>query len=139
MFRAHNDADFSRVRKCKCWLLVLELAVYSVFLGICIYLFIKNKDGHAHVTGNNVWFAFSNTVWIAMPVIGFLSARHINKNSRSVERLGIRPNSRVLKLYQGFWLSFSLICITIRVLMILLTQDHALHGWEHGDTSKFEM
>ena len=99
------------------------------------------------VTGDNldnqnwdyVWFTFSNFVLITIPFVGVFSARHIENNSRSIERLGIRTNSKIMKFYLGFWTSISIDCIVVGVIMIILTEEHKLKRGEEADEQKLRM
>ena len=61
-------------------------------------------------------------VTISLPVIGVTSAHHICSNSMSVERLGIRTNSKVINIYLAFWVSVAAINLVIGTIVIFVTQ-----------------
>lgn len=88
-----------------------------------IYLLVTAQNVEDD-TWDYVWFAFANMTLMVIPVVGVLSARHINRNSRSVERLGIRTNSSIMNVYLAFWASVAVICIAIGVLVTLLHKEH---------------
>ena len=103
-------------------LLILELVVYIYSLGMIIFLTLENKSWYTQdQTWNLVWFTFVLLHMTIIPIVGTLSARHINKHSASVERLGIRTNSLVLKFYLAFWISLSATCILIGIALLYTT------------------
>ena len=124
-FLAQNEEDFNKIKRRKRCLQIGELSLYASFSAVVIYLIVAGNN-RGRETWDYVWFFFSNLVIIAIPLVGIFSARHINNNSRSVERLGIRTNSKIMKLYLGFWMSVSVDCIVVGILMIILTEEHEL-------------
>ena len=117
IFQAKSDEDFTAVRKRKLSLLILELTVHCIFLCIMSYLIVTDLS-QMHEYWLYFWFGFNNATLIIMPVVGKLSARHINKNSRSIERLGISTNSRVMKVYLALWITLAILCTTDGVMII---------------------
>ena len=88
---------------------------------------------------NYFWFAFSNLHLIVIPVVGLLSANHINKNSKSVERLGIRTNSNLIQLYIVLWISLVLDTVTSGALLLVLNQEQEDFHWQHLDKQVFQI
>lgn len=68
---------------------------------------------------------------ITIPIVGLLSAWYINKNSKSIERLGISTNSKVLKFYLAFWVSLSVFCI-FDIVIVLEIDYEKLMGTDHN-------
>ena len=111
------------MQKCKIIFQISEIVIYCVFLTVVIYLLVTAQNVEDN-TWDYVWFTFANIILIVIPTVGIFSARHINRNSRSVERLGIRTNSSIMNVYLAFWTSVAIICIAIGVLVTLLYEDH---------------
>ena len=132
-FRAQDDEDWDKVRRRKFWLQILEHALYSIFLAIFCYLYVTNGSKHdkSSETWDCVWFIFSSLVYLTIPVIGVSSARHITNNSKSVEQLGIRTNSRVMRVYLAFWVTLGFVSIAGGSCMIMLDYDRRLHHGQH--------
>ena len=92
---AHGSGDLSEVKRRKRFLTMLETAVYVVFVVffavMCFYL---NND-YWLITWLIVWLGFS----CVLTAITFLSMRHINLNSRSLQAIGIETNKTVMRMY----------------------------------------
>mmetsp|Transcript_1235 Transcript_1235/g.1627 ORF Transcript_1235/g.1627 Transcript_1235/m.1627 type:complete len:141 (+) Transcript_1235:559-981(+) len=65
---------------------------------------------------------------IAMVLTTIFSFRHINKHSKSIERLGVKTNSTVMNLYVLFWFSFGAEII-LNIVMYRLRTDALEDGY----------
>ena len=119
-FQASSEQDYTKLHKRKRQLTILQISVISLFLVLLVFLLVANND-LKDKTWYLIWFIFSYFFVITLPIIGVLSTRHIHKHSRSVERIGIRTNSKVIKLYCAFWIVNTLLDIAIAYLVIQLT------------------
>ena len=115
-----NDDDFEKVRKCKVIFQIAEIAIYVGFVFVLVYLLATANAIEGNQTWDIVWFSFANSILIIIPIVGLFSARHINKNSRTIEQFGIRTNSSIMNIYLAFWLSVAIFCIAIGVLVTML-------------------
>ena len=80
---------------------------YAMMLCFLAYLItgaVKNLSN----LWNIVWGTFYVSAIFAMMMMTLFSVRHIHKHSQSIEHLGIRTNSTVMKLYVIFWTGMNL-------------------------------
>ena len=113
MFQANSDEDFEKVRSRKLCLRIIEYVVYTMFLACILVCLLIDLRG-AETSFRLVYFSFHSILWIAIALITICSRRHINIHSKQVERLGIRTNSKVIKLYAVLWVS----CVVVNIGLI---------------------
>ena len=77
---------------------------------------------HFHI---DYYFYESGSLFMAL--ITFVAACHIHKNSRQVERLGIRTNSLVMKIYVIFLIIFALCTFSSTTLTSINSSDEREH------------
>ena len=65
-----------------------------------------------------------------------LAAWHIHKNSKQVERLGIRTNSMIMKLYVIFWIALALCTISSTMLVSI---DNKLQYQKHNNVPRMRI
>ena len=61
--------------------------------------------------------------FLAMTVITFGSLRHIHKHSKSIERIGIKTDWRMMKAYLIAWLGTDFFCLVDTVLFAMVKFD----------------
>ena len=90
----------------------MEFSVMVLFSAIMIYqiLLMRHTEDRFSIV-YHVCYYFYEFASVAMALITLLSARHIHNNSKQVEKLGIRTNSVIMKVYVVFWISLA-VCTT---------------------------
>ena len=66
-----------------------------------------------------------------MFVTTFASMLHIHRNSKIIEHIGVKTNSRLMKVYLIFWTSLNYIYLA-HVILIILIAPEALNNY-YGD------
>ena len=128
-FQTQSDEEFARLTRRKRWLHLVEVAglcIFIVFTALfLIYAFEENSDLLLLIT---IEFSFLVTWPLTMSLMAYLSARHIDKNSRSIKQLGIRTNQPLMCAYIFFWFNETVFYTVMFICWcILYTQD----AWHH--------
>ena len=98
-----SDKDVERVKKRKRYLLCCEYFVYFVILAVVVFFtfFAVNYENDLVWNLSFVSFLFFSDE--LMFVITFASMFHIHRNSKSIEYIGVKTNSRLMKVYLAVW------------------------------------
>ena len=91
-----SDEDLEPVNARKKILDIIEWSVQAVLFVWLIILFVFKDSTH---TWNILLQNFQIFYVATMAMIVFISAWHIHKNSKPMERLGIKTNSPIMTLY----------------------------------------
>mmetsp|Transcript_11099 Transcript_11099/g.14022 ORF Transcript_11099/g.14022 Transcript_11099/m.14022 type:complete len:226 (+) Transcript_11099:1-678(+) len=93
--RCRDELGLEQVEKRKSVLYVIEWTVQGLLLSFLIYMLaIAGKS-----RWNTTFCSFYICLIISLAVVTLLSARHIHTNSKSIEKLGIKTNSRAMSVY----------------------------------------
>lgn len=79
-------------------------------LAYLIFVAVRDNDG-SNNTWNTVYTYFYVIFILGMTLSTLFSVLHIHKNSKSIEVLGIKTNSTLMKLYVIFWTTLSLVVL----------------------------
>ena len=122
--RARSDEELRRVKRTKTCLLWLEYLIYCaivVFFALCWYL---SDDGRAWIW-TPVFYMSVSAADISMLVISLVSVLHIHRNSKVIERLGVKTDSTLMKLYAFCWIGLNLFDIVLFALSFYI-----IHEWQ---------
>ena len=126
-FLTHSDDDFERLKARKRNLLCVRILGYVVIIGMGftfggLVLF----SVYEVQTLLTVWYAQMSFIYVAGAILTFYSFYLINKNSASIEKIGVRRDSLVMKLYSIFWGTGAIFKLAqfFLLLVIACTDDH---------------
>lgn len=88
----------------------IEYFGYLILLGFTAYFIasvVLQEDG----AWNNVQEFQYVSIVVIMSTLTLFSVFHIHKHSKSIEHLGIRTNSSLMKAYVIFWTSLCLVVL----------------------------
>ena len=60
---------------------------------------------------------------ITMTIMSLVSARRISKQTKSIQQIGVRTNSPLMKAYIALWFNHAVLNTTIFVLWMLMLAD----------------
>ena len=82
------------------------------------------------------WITIGSLMTLQTWAMGFIclgSFKHIHQNQKSLESLGIYPNTQSMKLYTTFWLGIALsytFVLTLRLLKLFLTEPEKILDYQ---------
>lgn len=83
---------------------------------------------------NYVWFVFYSICNLIMMLATLFSVQHIHRYSKSIERMGIKTNIRLMYLYVFLWISLNVI-----ILVQITIYSISKHGQDNGTMSKMQV
>ena len=103
-FLTHSDDDFERLKQRKRKLHWIRILGYIVIVAMgLIFAILTICDRFEVETLQAIWNAEMSFVYITGAILTFYSFNLINKNSESIQKIGVRTDSRVMQLYSIFW------------------------------------
>ena len=96
-------------------------------LAYLIFVAVRDNDG-SNNTWNTVYTYFYVIFILGMTLSTLFSVLHIHKNSKSIEVLGIKTNSTLMKLYVIFWTTLSLV-VLINLLLYFMAKRRLENGY----------
>ena len=97
-----RQTDRKKVARRKKKLERLELLIYFVMVCMLVFLIVGAFKDYS-IVWNVIWATFQSVSVATMMLTTLFSVRHIHKHSKSIEFLGIRTNSTIMKAYVIFW------------------------------------
>ena len=99
-------------------ILLIEISVFIALLAVNItdiFFIIADKDfGKAELF--STFSDYKDITSLGFALTTMLACRHIHLHSLPVERLGIRTNSTIMKLYVICWVALALISVPMFIL-----------------------
>lgn len=100
-------------------LIWLETAIYAAILIIMVLCCLKSSDEKLW-EWNILLFTTIFTSEISMTFISIVSVRHIHNQSKAIERIGIKTDSKLMKLYAFGWIGLNLFELILLALVIFI-------------------
>ena len=125
-FSLKESSDTERVlqRKSKIQL----IGYFGYFLIVCVLSFlIAGALDRIGDQWNYVWSVFYSFCNMTMMIVTLFSVQHIHRYSKSIERMGIKTNIRLMYLYVFCWISLNLI-----ILVQITIYSISKHGEDQG-------
>ena len=116
-FRARSDRDVKLIQRRKKKLKILEYVIHGFIFVIFIFLCMMSADEDS-VVWNAVFLVFIAAIDLQITTVTFASIFHIHRHSKSIESIGVKTNSLLMKIYAVCWTCMNLFYLAHMIIGI---------------------